>query len=132
VKTKITVDPSLFLVKVLDCCDQLPFGPHSDVVGWEKSVEDLECQWGGKFEILHRKANGSGAITDHADVRRCGKELEEARARVLVVAEAQRQRIVPQLRNNESDGWAQEGENGLTVTRAVADKRLSSIGSQWS
>jgi hypothetical protein len=88
---------------MLDGRDQLPFGPHADAVWWEKSVEDLECQWRGQFEVLHCEADGGGAIADHADVRRHGEELEKTRARVLVNAETQRQRIVVQLRNNESD-----------------------------
>jgi exonuclease VII small subunit len=58
---------------------------------------------------LHCKADRGGALADHADVRRCGEELEQARARVLIVVEAQRQKIVVQLRNNESDDGAQEG-----------------------
>jgi hypothetical protein len=94
------------LVKVFDRCDQLPFGPHADVVGWEESVEDLESERRGQFELLHRKANGGGAFADHGDVRRHGEELEEARARVLVFGEAQRPWIVLQLKNSESDSWA--------------------------
>jgi hypothetical protein len=93
-------------MKVLDLCDQLPFGPHSDVVGREESVEDLESQWRGKLEILKCKAHGTGALADHADVRRRGEELGEARARVLREVKAQRQRIVAQLSNRESDDWA--------------------------
>jgi hypothetical protein len=92
----------LTLVKVFDSCDQLPLGPHADVVGREKGVDDFQSQWRGKFEVLHGKANRGGALTNHADVCRCGEEVEEARARVLHDAEAQRQRIVVQLRNRES------------------------------
>jgi hypothetical protein len=84
-------------MKVLDRRDQLPFGPHSDAVGWEKSVEDLERQRRGQFEVLQREANGTGALSDHADVRRCGDDLNEARARVFVPFEGQRQRILVQL-----------------------------------
>jgi hypothetical protein len=51
---------------VLDRRDQLPFGPHSDVVGWEESVEDLQSQWRWKFEVLQREADGTGSLT--ADV----------------------------------------------------------------
>jgi hypothetical protein len=103
-------------MKVLDCCDQLPFGPHSDLVWWEERVEDLKSQRRGQFEILQREADRGGALADHADVRRCGEELEQARARVLIVVEAQRQRIVEQLRKNESDsdGCAQGEEKDLT------------------
>jgi hypothetical protein len=99
----------LTLMKVLHRRDQLPFRPHADAVG-EESVEDLERDKGGEVEVLQCIADGGGAIADHADVCRRGEELKKARARVLVVVEAQRQRIVPQLRNTESDGWAQEGE----------------------
>jgi hypothetical protein len=118
-------------MKVLHGGDQLPFGPHSDVVGWEKSVEDLESEWRGKLEILHGEADRRGALANHADVRRGSKQLEEARARILVEFKAQRQRIVPHLTNSESDSWAQDPQQ-LTVTCVVAGKRSSSIGSQRS
>jgi hypothetical protein len=96
-------------MKVLHSGDQLPFGPHSDAV-WKESVEDLESDECGEVEVLQCIADGAGAVADHADVRRCGEELDEARARVLRPLEAQRERIVPQLRNSESDGGAREGE----------------------
>jgi hypothetical protein len=96
-------------MKVLHSGDQLPFGPHSDAV-WKEGVEDLESGERGEVEVLQRIADGAGAVADHADVRRCSEELEKARARVLRPLEAQRQRIAPQLRNNESDGGAREGE----------------------
>jgi hypothetical protein len=95
------------LTKVLHHRDQLPFGPHADAVR-AQGVEDSESQRRGKFEILKSEADGTGALADHADVRRCSEELEEARARVLIFVEAQRQRIVRQLRNNESDDGAQK------------------------
>jgi hypothetical protein len=117
-------------MKVLDCCDQLPFGPHSDVVRAE-SVEDFESQRCGKFEVLHCETDSDGALADHVDVRRYREELEEMRARVLHDAEAQRQRILVQLRNYESDGCAQEGQ-GLTEMIVVVGKRSSSIGSHVS
>jgi hypothetical protein len=120
------------LVKVLHHRDQLPLCPHSDAVGWEKGVKDLERDKGREVEVLQCDADGGGALSDNADVRRCGEELEQARTRVLAEAEAQRQRIAIQLRNSVSDGWAQEGERGLTVTYVVADKRSNSIGSQRS
>jgi uncharacterized protein YfaQ (DUF2300 family) len=97
-------------MKVLHSGDQLPFGPHSDAVGWEERVEDLERDERGEVEVLQCIADGGSALADHADVCSCGEEFEEARARVLPFAEAQRQRIVEQLRNSESDGWAHEGE----------------------
>jgi hypothetical protein len=133
------------LVKVLHSGDQLPFGPHSDAV-WHESVDDLESQWRGKFEVLHCEADGGGALADHADVRRCSEELEEARARVLLFAEAQRQRIPVQLRNTESDsdgapedkekisrerpsspvsGRARSGASGADLNGAVAGVRVS-------
>jgi hypothetical protein len=121
------------LMKVLHGGDQLPFRPHSDAVGWEESVEDLERDKGGEMEVLQCNADGGGALADHADVCRCGEEFEEARASVLLCVEAQRQRIVPQLRNSESDGWAGAGRRkDLTVTCVAGGKRSSSIGSQWS
>jgi hypothetical protein len=86
------------IVEMLDGRDQLPFGPHADAVWWEKSVEDLECQWRGQFEVLHCETDGGGALADHADVRRHGEELGKARARILE-AEELRQTIVRQLRN---------------------------------
>jgi hypothetical protein len=92
------------LAKVLHGGDQLPFGPHSDAVGWEERVEDLESQRGGKIKVLHCEADGGGALADHANVCRCGEELEKARARVLIFAEAQRRRIVVQLRNTSETG----------------------------
>jgi hypothetical protein len=98
-------------MKVLHHRDHLPFGPHSDAVGWQEGVEDLESQRRGKLEILHGEADGTGALADHGDVRRCGKELEEARARVLEDAEAQRQWIVAQLRNtNQTAAVHKSGE----------------------
>jgi hypothetical protein len=96
-------------MKVFDCCDQLPFGPHSDVVGWEESVENLESQRGGKLEILHGKADGGGAITNHADVSRYREELGESRTCILKELE-ERQRIVVQLGNSESDGAPEDKE----------------------
>jgi hypothetical protein len=88
----------LTLVKVFDCCDQLPFGPHSDAVRAER-VDDFESQRSGQFEVLHCEADGGGALTDHADVRGCSEQFKEATARILREAKGQRQRIVPQLRN---------------------------------
>jgi hypothetical protein len=87
-------------MKVLHHRDQLPFGPHADAVGWEERVEDLERDKGGEVELLQCDADGGGALADHGDVRRCGEELEEARTRVLIFVEAQRQMIVEQLRNS--------------------------------
>jgi uncharacterized protein YqcC (DUF446 family) len=117
------------LVKVLHHRDQLPFGPHSDAVG-EESVENLESDKSGEMEVLQCIADGGGALADHADVRRCGEELEEARARVAVV-EAQRQRIVRQLRK-KSQTAGHRKERRLTRTVVVTGKRSSSIGSQRS
>jgi hypothetical protein len=95
-------------MKVLHSGDQLPLGPHSDAVGWEESVEDFERDKGGEKEVLQRIADGGGTLADHADVRRCDEELEETRARVLKAAVAQRQRILFQLRNSESDARAHD------------------------
>jgi hypothetical protein len=105
-------------MKVLHRCDQLPFGPHSDAV-WAVGIDDLERQWRWKFEVLHCEADRRGALTDHADVRRCGEEFKEARASVLAVAEAQRQMIAVQLRrNSESDGCRRKGiERTLSAAR---------------
>jgi hypothetical protein len=99
------------LMKVLHHCDQLPFGPHSDVVWWEKSIENLESQRSGKFEILHCKANRGGTLSDHANVSRHGKELEKARSCVFDSAKAQRQRIVVQLwkRRGQTTAWEEAG-----------------------
>ena len=72
-------------------------------------VDDRESQKRGQFKALQADADLGGAFPDHADVRRCGEELSEARARILTVAEAQRQRIAVQLRNSESDGGARDG-----------------------
>jgi hypothetical protein len=88
------------LMKVLDCCDQLPFGPHADAV-WAVGVDDFESQRRRQFEVLHRKADGGGALADHADMRRRGEELEETRARILEVFKDQRQRIAVELRTSE-------------------------------
>jgi hypothetical protein len=112
-------------MEVLHHRDQLPFGPHSDAV-WAVGVDDFERQWRRKFEVLHCKADRGGAITDHADVRRCREELEKARARILGQAKAHRQRIVAQLRNSESDGWAQEGEKTSLKRMLPASDRARS------
>jgi hypothetical protein len=93
--------------------DQLPFGPHSDAIGWEERVENLESQRRGQFEIsvLHCEADGGGAIADHADADadvRCGGDGDEfgkARARVFGPRgsgeQRCRQRIAVQLRKNQ-------------------------------
>jgi hypothetical protein len=108
-------------MKVLHSGDQLPFGPHADAVGWEESVEDLESHECGEMEVLQCIADGGGALADHADVRRCSEELEEARARFLVFAEAQRQRIEVQLRNScQTAGHTKE---------KISRKRWSSLAS---
>jgi hypothetical protein len=75
-------------MKVLHSGDQLPFRPHADAVGWKESVEDLERHKGGEMEVLQCIADGGGSLTDHADVCRCGEELEKARARVRQETEA--------------------------------------------
>jgi galactitol-specific phosphotransferase system IIB component len=118
-------------MKVLDDCDQLPFGPHSDAVWWEESVEDFERQWRWKLEVLQCEADVGGALTNHADVRCCEEELEHTRASVLAVDEAQRQRILVQLRARVRRLGTGKRRD-LTETCVVAGKRSSSIGSQRS
>ena len=111
---------------MFDSCDQLPFRPHSDAVGREEGVEDLERQRRGQFEVLKREADGTGALADHADVRRCSEEFEKARARVLEFAELIKTAIriarvgpmvigLPVRQHRVLDVAAREGVAGLAV-----------------
>jgi hypothetical protein len=84
-------------MKVFDRGDQLPFGPHADVVLAHISVNDLERHKRWQLEILQTDADSGGALTNHADVCRRSEELAQASTHILKVGKLQRQRIVMQL-----------------------------------
>jgi hypothetical protein len=93
---------SFFLRSALDCStisemfhgrDQLPLGPHANLVLVHRLVDDRERHKRGQFEILEGDADLGGALADHADVRRCGDDFVDTERALFatVVGEIKRQ-----------------------------------------
>jgi hypothetical protein len=91
------------LAKVLDRCDELPLGPHANRVG-EEGIDDFQRHERGQLEILQANANVRCARPNHADAGRGGKELLQARTRILPLVKVQLERIAKQLAETVSAG----------------------------
>jgi hypothetical protein len=74
------------LAEMFHGSDQLPLGPHANLVLVHRLVDDRERHKRGQFETLQADADLGGALADRADVRRLGENLVEL-ARALFGSE---------------------------------------------
>jgi hypothetical protein len=117
--------------------DQLPLGPHANRVLVHRLVKDLECHKRGQFDALQTDADLGGALSDHADVCRGGKDfVDTARAlcgtvvRVLKRQPSNRRKSISVQLKSKNESQERDQRTQATHPEFVELRQLAQLGRQ--